>query len=156
MSCSNVMGIYNHLSGVLGKYFSTNMIVGFILKNWNGKVDELPKVVLSSGSDIPFPTYDLLESLKQNSEDLSLEGNYIYPDITGQMIEEYDDFVTSKSAAVSKIVEGNGEVTYPTILEDGKVSSLYGSLTESGKTMNFLTSVDIALLLEKLNRKGVS
>lgn len=156
MSCSNVMNIYNYLSGVLGKYFSTNMIVGFILKNWNGKVDELPKVVLSSGSDIPFPTYDLLESLKQNSEDLSLEGNYIYPDITGKMIEEYDDFVTSKSAAVSKIVDSNKEVTYSTILEDSKVSSLYGSLTESGKTMNFLTSVDIALLLEKLNRKGAS
>ena len=152
LSSTTVMSIYNDLCSSLGQFFFTNIIVGFIMKNWTDNqqaLDSLPKIILNSQDRKYYLTYDLLEAVKKN---INKGGTalYLHPQITGSMVSVYADMVAAKHKVVGYTRTNTKEnITYSTLLDYQPLRTAYDRLSSMADNMSLFTAVDVAMLMEK-------
>ena len=152
LTSTSIMDIYNDLCKTLGQFFFTNIIVGFILKNWtdsNEDLKSLPKIILNSQDRKYYLTHDLLNAVKNN---ISGGGKslYLHPQITGSMVTTYADMVAAKHKVVGYTRdETTDNITYSTLLDYQPLRTAYNKITDMAKKMSLFTAVDIAVLMEK-------
>ena len=159
LSSQAIMELYNYIISTIGRFYFTNMFVGYILKNWTdgSDVSSLPKIIMNSSDNKYYRTYDLIQAVKHNT-DAGGKGLYLHPVATGALLHNYADFVEAKSKRLGYIRRHNSkkgvrpiDVSYKSLLDDkGDVAlGLYKKFVELSENIELFTAADLAVLIEK-------
>lgn len=158
VSSEEIMGIYNYLANALGKYYFTNMIVGYFLKNGtkNDDLKTLPKIIFNSNDQQIYETKDVLTKVRrdvvQNNNHYNMA--FIHANITGKMVEDYLQFCYHKSKRKGYLEQKGKTVTYEKLTSSnagGEVMKYYKELSKDAESMNLVTAVDLAVMMEQNN-----
>lgn len=141
LSFNEVTRIYSLICSQLNKIYLTNMIVGFIMNNWDkDSLDTLPKLIQYRNT-VLF-TYDILDKLDHTKDFVAMDKYHILLDVTNSLESEYYTFNGAKKRRTKN---KDTIVSYDTLINS--LPKHYNSLSEQVRSSKVNTAIDLAILM---------